>query len=57
MNILTVVTILTLSINVTLSGQKSKNKPSLKPLFQVKPKLNQPLSKDPLKQDNLITKS
>ena len=57
MNILTVVTILTLSISVTLSRQKSKNKPSLKPLFQIKPKSNQPSSKDPLKQDNLITKS
>ena len=57
MNILTVVTILTLSISVTLSGQKNKNKPFLKPSFQVKPRLSQPLLKDLSKQDNLITKS
>lgn len=57
MNTQTVATILILSINVTSSGQKNKNKPFLKPSLLVKPKLNQPSLNVPSKQDNLIMRS
>ena len=57
MNTQTVVTILILSTNVTLSGQENKNKPFLKPSSRVKQRLSQPLSNVPLKKGNLIMKS